>query len=126
MTGRRVIPVTGRGYVIGEHHHRATLSDDDVRLILALRAEGVSQQKVADKFECSRRTVRDIEGGLARSSVAEAWREARGGPKRPERKFVMASRWPCRIKPAKPDEFDLIHQSETACAPPQAVSENAS
>lgn len=102
---RGLIPVTSRGYVVGENHHRAKLTDDDVRLILALRAEGVPQRKVAEKFDCSRRIVRDIESGRRRGAAPDAYRQpsARAGR---ERDRQMASRWPSRIKPAKPNEFD--------------------
>ena len=104
-SGRGLIPVTSRGYVLGEHHHRAKLTDDDVRLILALRNQGVPQVKVAEKFECSRRTVRDIESGRYRCAVPDDYRE-QGKRRARERDRQMASRWPSRIKPAKPDEFD--------------------
>ncbi|MBW8846765.1 MAG: hypothetical protein JF607_17500 [Burkholderiales bacterium] len=124
MTQRALIPVTNRGYVVGEHHHRAKLTDHDVELILALRNENVSQAKVAEKFECSRRTVRDIESGRYRSARPDGYRQKRP-PRSRERERQLASRWPSRIKPAKASEFELIPQSETACAPPQAVSENA-
>lgn len=105
-SGRRLIPVTNRGYVIGESHHNAKLTDDDVRLILALRAEGVPQAKVAEKFECSRRVVRDIESGRRRGAMAEAWREETNTKRSREHDRQMASRWPSRIKAAKPSEFD--------------------
>lgn len=104
-SGRGLIPVTNRGYVLGEHHHRAKLTDDDVRLILALRAEGVPQRVVAKKFDCSRRTVRDIEAGRYRCATPDGYREE--GQRKPrERDRQLASRWPSRIKPAKPSEFD--------------------
>jgi hypothetical protein len=121
----KVVPVTARGYTVGERHHRAKLTDDDVRLILALRAEGVPQRQVAEKFECSRRTVRDIEAGLSRCALPDRCR-AEKLPRRVEKARVLASRWPCRIKPAKPDEFEVIPHGETACGGAQAVSENAS
>lgn len=103
---RPLIAVTARGYRLGESHHRARLSDDDdVRLILALRAEGVPQVQVAEKFDCSRRTVRDIESARTRAGRADKFRTEKE-TRRVERARVLASRWPCRIKPAKPNEFD--------------------
>lgn len=136
-SGRRLIPVTARGYVIGENHHRAKLTADDVRLILALRAEGVPQRQVAEKFDCSRRTVRDIEAGKTWSSTAESHLDVdlmrklhasgtgvkalarrfhcsrrtvrallNGTTGSVERERQLASRWPSRIRPAKPEEFD--------------------
>lgn len=103
--GRALVPVTSRGYVLGEGHHRAKLTDDDVRLILALRAEGIPQREVATKFECSRRTVRDIEAGKTRGSAPDGYQQAKRRPRR-EHERQQTSRWPCRIKPAKPSEFD--------------------
>lgn len=104
-SGRALIPVTNRGYVLGEQHHRAKLTDDDVRLILALRAEGMAQHEIATKFECSRRTVRDIEAGKIRCTTPDGYQQAKRRARR-EHDRLMASRWPCRIKPAKPEEFD--------------------
>ena len=69
----RLLAVNDRGYVVGEQHHRAKLDDHDVELILALRAEGMPQKLVAEKFEVSRRTVRDIESGKTRAQVPTAW-----------------------------------------------------
>ena len=45
----------------GEKHHRAKLKDDDVRLIRELRQRyGMTYREIAEKFECSSWTVRDI------------------------------------------------------------------
>jgi DNA-binding Lrp family transcriptional regulator len=45
----------------GERHHRAKLSNEDVRLIRELRERyGLPYSKIAEKFECSLWTVRDI------------------------------------------------------------------
>lgn len=49
-----------KGYRIGESHHRAKLSDDDVRLIRELDREGLSYAEIAEKFEASQWTIRDI------------------------------------------------------------------
>lgn len=48
----------------GEQHNGAKLSLADVREIRRLRAEGVSQYKVADAFGVSRSTVSRIDRGL--------------------------------------------------------------
>jgi hypothetical protein len=110
--------VTDRGYVLGERHHRAKLADDDVRLILTLLNEGVPQRKVAEKFECSRRTVRDIGAGLSRCAIPDTYRPEKPVRHGVERARVMASRWPCRIKPAKPDEFDSPQKDGPASTGP--------
>lgn len=44
----------------GERHHRAKLSDDDVRLMRLLSADGIGYTLLARKFECARSTARDI------------------------------------------------------------------
>jgi DNA invertase Pin-like site-specific DNA recombinase len=134
---RQPIPVTARGYVIGEHHHRAKLTANDVQLILSLLNEGVPQREIAVKFEISRRAVRDIQSGKTWSSRAERQLDidlirrlhsAGSGVKTLARRFhcsprtvralllgktgsvererQLASRWPSRIRPARPDEFD--------------------
>jgi len=43
----------GPGYRIGETHHRAKLSDNDVRLIRLLRECGLNTVEIASKFNCS-------------------------------------------------------------------------
>ena len=44
----------------GERHHRAKLSDDDVRLMRELHELGLPYSAIAEKFECSLWTARDI------------------------------------------------------------------
>lgn len=95
----RMLALNDRGYVIGEQHHRAKLSDHDIELILSLieardalvreytavglgrrqiqdvltRAQ-LSERWIAEKFEVSRRTVRDIRGGRIRGQMPTNWR----------------------------------------------------
>ncbi|CAB4161275.1 hypothetical protein UFOVP728_39 [uncultured Caudovirales phage] len=61
---RRLIEINARGYRIGESHHRAKLSEEDVFLILSLRAAGLSYGEIARKWDdgvtISKSTVRDI------------------------------------------------------------------
>lgn len=47
----------------GERVHTAKLTADDVRLIDALLAEGLSQSDIARKFNISRNAVWDIKSG---------------------------------------------------------------
>lgn len=49
-----------RGYRVGESHHRARLSDEDVGLIRTLHDAGLGYSRIASKFECGVSTVRDI------------------------------------------------------------------
>jgi predicted DNA-binding protein (UPF0251 family) len=44
----------------GERHPRAKLTEDDVRLIRALGAEGMTQRGLAAKFEVSKHAIEAI------------------------------------------------------------------
>lgn len=44
----------------GEEHPEAKLTAEDARLIRALRCEGLTLRCVAEKFEVSIRTIRDV------------------------------------------------------------------
>ncbi len=56
-----------RDYAAGENHPRASLSDHDVDLIRELWEEGLwSYSALAQKFEVSRYTIRDIIKGRRR------------------------------------------------------------
>lgn len=57
---RRLLKFDERGYRIGESNPAAILSDHEVELMLQLRAEGYTYSWLADKFECSRETVKSI------------------------------------------------------------------
>ena len=50
----------GYRYKRGETHPRAKLSDDDVRLVRELHDEGLGYKRIAEKFETSRSTVRNV------------------------------------------------------------------
>ncbi|MCF8203655.1 MAG: helix-turn-helix domain-containing protein [Methylotenera sp.] len=65
----RVVWFNARGNRIGEGHQRAKLSDADVDLIYALREEGMSLGRIAEKFECAKSTVRDICTGRIRGQA---------------------------------------------------------
>lgn len=68
-TRKKSLAVNDRGYVIGEQHHRAKLSDHEVDLVLELIDEGIPPGEVARKFDISRRTVRDYIAGRARAQT---------------------------------------------------------
>lgn len=59
---------TGR-QVRGEEHPKAKLSDEDVRLMRALREEGLTYQAIADKFEVPLSTARNIVNYATRRSA---------------------------------------------------------
>lgn len=57
----KLVGISEFGSRVGETHHRARLTDHDVDLIRSLRDEyGLTYQAIAEKFECSRSTIRDI------------------------------------------------------------------
>jgi predicted DNA-binding protein YlxM (UPF0122 family) len=44
----------------GQDHPRARLTDDDVRLIRVLHADGMSFRVLAEKFEVSKRSIESV------------------------------------------------------------------
>lgn len=70
---RRMLAVNERGYVVGEQHHRAKLTDHEVTLVLELLDGGMSERLVAEKMEISRRTVRDYKAARTRAQTPYRW-----------------------------------------------------
>lgn len=72
------VAVNAAGYRVGQSHHRAKLSDEDVELILYLRDEGLSYAAIAGKFDdgmtISKSTVRDICLGRIRAQIPDSYR----------------------------------------------------
>lgn len=95
--GWRDAAVNDVGRVIGEHHHSAKLSDDDIELILELRDAGLSYGQIAAKFDdeprIHRQTVYDICSGRRRSQTIRGHKRV---SRRPD------------FMPADLDEFDII------------------
>lgn len=59
----RVVGVNERGWRVGEHHHHAKLTDQDVELIRQLRDDDPlfwTYDVLAEKFDISKRHIRDI------------------------------------------------------------------
>lgn len=75
---KRRLAVNARGFRIGESHHRAKLTEDDVDLILYLRDEGLSYAAIASKFDdgmtVSKSTVRDICQGRIRAQTPDRFK----------------------------------------------------
>lgn len=75
---KRRLAVNARGFRIGESHHRAKLTEDDVDLILYLRDEGLSYAAIAGKFDdgmtVSKSTVRDICQGRIRAQTPDRFK----------------------------------------------------
>lgn len=75
-----LVGVNEKGLRVGETHHRAKLTDQDVDLIRELHDEGLSYREIAVKFEVSKSTVRDIIKCRRRFQFVARWkRVARKG-----------------------------------------------
>lgn len=75
---KRRVPVNRRGNRIGQQHHRAKLTDEDIELILALRGMGLSYAQIAQKFDdkvsVSKSHVKNICRGLQRAQTADRYK----------------------------------------------------
>lgn len=60
----------------GERHPKVKIPDADVRLMRELRQQGLTYREIAEKFECSIWTARDIVAGKTRNGfvLAAAWK----------------------------------------------------
>ena len=59
----------GAGWRVGETHHRAKLTDDDVELIRLLREGGMKVKEIAKKFECTPENISLIVNYRTRTQV---------------------------------------------------------
>jgi ribosome-binding protein aMBF1 (putative translation factor) len=73
-TKHTLLAVNSGGYVIGEQHPRAVLTDHEVTLVFELREQGYSQRWLAAKFEVGRSTIRDILSGRTRAQTPDRWK----------------------------------------------------
>ena len=55
-----------KGYRSGENHHRAKLTNRDVDVIFAMRAQSISLRSIARKMDCGKTTVWKILNGVIR------------------------------------------------------------
>lgn len=67
------VPVNAKGLRIGEGHPRSVLTDNEVDVLLELRAEGYGYKRLARHFDVSRTTVRNICSGKYRSQTPDRW-----------------------------------------------------
>jgi DNA-binding NarL/FixJ family response regulator len=65
----------GQGWRVGETHHRAKLTDDDVELIRLLREGGMKVKEIAKKFECTPQNISTIVHYRSRTAVGIAVRK---------------------------------------------------
>lgn len=82
---KRAFAVNDRGLRIGQDHPRAVLADDEVNLMLELRAElnpdgthRFSLSALAAKFDVHKGTVAKICSGDRRGQVPAGFKRARG------------------------------------------------
>lgn len=74
----KTIGVNQNGRPVGQHHPRAKLTDGEAALIREEYASGLwSYARLADKFEISKSTVRDIVVGRRRQDEPVEYRQAR-------------------------------------------------
>ena len=75
---KKRLAVNAAGKRIGESHHRAKLSDEEVDTILYLRDEGLSYAQIAAKWDddmrISKSTVRDICLGRIRAQMPDRYK----------------------------------------------------
>lgn len=81
---RITYPVAESGKAIGEHHHRAKLSDADVELIRDIYDEGmVSYATLAKVFQVSKATIYDIVTFRRRATSPAGYKNTEEGKRRP-------------------------------------------
>lgn len=103
-TKRVTYGIVDSGHAIGEAHHRAKLSDSDVELIRDIYDEGMaSYGTLAQVFEVSKYTIRDIVTFRRRASTPEAFRTVEVGKRRPMPKSRLET---LGIDPAALDALD--------------------
>lgn len=60
LQGGRNVQKIAKGRRKGENHQFAILTNGEVELVRQLREEGMTWDKLAEKFEVAKRTIRDI------------------------------------------------------------------
>ena len=76
----RLVAVNENGVRVGESHPRVRLTDGEVELIRVLHEDAVAPlgyRKLAEIFEVSKRTIRDICAYRRRAETVVAWVEPR-------------------------------------------------
>lgn len=80
LTTCKNITLNERGYRIGEAHHRAKFTDQEIESILFLREQGLSYAAIAAKFDdgktISKSAVRDVCKGTVRGQPVMRTRRA--------------------------------------------------
>lgn len=71
---KRLVSINEKGRRIGESHPRARLTDREIELVFALRAEGWGYKRIAHKMEMSVRHVRDVLACRKRAQFAAGFK----------------------------------------------------
>lgn len=74
---KKRVAVNERGLRIGQWHHNARLTDHEVELLLRLRDEGWSYNRLADKFEISKSSVAHICRGERRCQTPAGYKSVK-------------------------------------------------
>ncbi len=70
------VPVSDYGHPIGEHHHKAKISDADVELMRQLKEQGQALKEINERFpDVSECTIRDICLYKKRATTPARWRK---------------------------------------------------
>jgi hypothetical protein len=74
----KVVAVNERGYRIGESHHNAKLTQEEIDMIFYLHEQGLGTRTIAAKFDdgktVSRTTVRNVLKGRKRAQIPYAYK----------------------------------------------------
>jgi hypothetical protein len=70
ILGSLAVNMKGKGWRVGEIHHQAKLTDNDIGLIFELRDNyKLTYQNIAEKFEVSKQCIFLICNGLRRARM---------------------------------------------------------
>lgn len=67
----RMIAVNEKGRRIGQDHHQAKSTDNDIELIFQLRELGLSLRQIGDKLNLSHTQVHNILSGKHRAQIPD-------------------------------------------------------
>jgi IS30 family transposase len=74
----KVVAVNEKGYRIGESHHNAKLTDEEIDMIFYLHEQGLGTRTIAAKFDdgktISRTTVRNVLRGRKRAQIPDRYK----------------------------------------------------
>lgn len=106
---KKLVAINKRGRRIGSTHHRAHHSDETIARIRALKAEGLSYQRISATLKeegsvVPVRTVRDVIYGNTRAQQPAEWRkpgERRDTPRPPAYDFPSFQWMPFKGDPAQ-------------------------